>query len=63
MELLHEKMFSSATFGFAMYDHIMWLKFRARFLAIYQEAMFTERAASRINLAQVLFMSLKREGP
>lgn len=31
MELLHEKMFFSATFGFAVYDYIMRLKFRARF--------------------------------
>lgn len=29
------------------------------FLAIYQEALLTERAASGISLAQVLFISLK----
>lgn len=37
-------MFFSATFGFAVYDYVVWLKFPARFLAIHQEAMLTERA-------------------
>lgn len=40
----------------------MWLKFLSMFLAIHQEVMLTERAASRISLALVLYMSLKREG-
>lgn len=53
-------MFSSATFGFAVYDYIMLSEFRARSLAFYQGAMLRARAAS---LAPLQYVSPKRDAP
>lgn len=43
-------------------QHLEEVEVWSTFLDVYQEAVLTEGAASRISLALVLYVSLKREG-